>query len=87
MRLGAYDPTVQMCSNCLVWKRSTHPRGAKFPGLCRGERPKVTHLRSVLPRQGPGNQVQMEVVDAELSGWPTTMEDDSCYQHVAMLSQ
>jgi hypothetical protein len=87
MRVGAYDPTVQMCKNCLAWKRASTPRAGKFSGLCRHDPPKVTHLRSVIPQQGPSNQVQMSVVDAESSGWPTTMEDDSCFQHVAVLAQ
>jgi hypothetical protein len=86
MRVGAYDPSVQQCKNCLCWNRAPTPKGAKFPGHCRHDPPKVTHLRSLIPQQH-GNQVQMSIVDAESSGWPTTMEDDSCFQHVAALSQ
>ena len=87
MRMGAYDPTTMKCKNCIVWHRLDSPRQGKFPGLCRHYPPKVTHKRTLVPQVDEKGRQGMSIMDAETSGWPTTMEDDSCYQHVAVLSQ
>jgi hypothetical protein len=87
MRVGAYDPAVQRCNNCLCWSRLETPRAGKFAGLCRHDPPRVTHKRTLVPTLDAQGKQGMSVLDAETSGWPTTMEEDSCFQHVALLSQ
>ena len=87
MRISAYDPTSMKCSTCVCWARSDNPRGGKFHGLCRYNPPHVTHKRTLVPQVDEKGRQGMSIMDAETSGWPTTMEDDSCFQHVAVLSQ
>jgi hypothetical protein len=87
MRMGAYDSAVMKCNTCACWARNATPRAGKFGGLCRYNPPRVTHKRTLVPTMTDDGKQGMSIMDAETSGWPTTMEDDSCYQHVAVLSQ
>jgi len=77
MRLIPYDPEIDLCKNCFVWKRADG-----VLGVCRLHPPVVTHFQHVIME--PGAQGRIGIKEATVSGWPSTREDQSCYEHVPL---
>jgi hypothetical protein len=79
MRLQHYNPTVDLCSNCLAWSRYGLTADGKALGYCRARPPVPYAFRHVV--QDPQMPTRVGIQEAQTTVWPSTTADMSCMEH------
>jgi len=84
MRPTPYDPRHDTCATCVAWFRYGLSSDGKALGYCRITSPRVFAFRHLIP--GPTSS-QVGVQEAQITVWPSTSAEQSCYEHVKDLSK